>query len=487
MYRDIKQKTKIGILWNAFEKVAVQGLSFALNIILARLLSPHDYGAIGMILVFLALSNVFVESGFSRALIQRQNRTEKDFSTVLIFNIFISILLYLVLFFAAPAIANFYETPELVSLQRVFFLQIILNSLIVVHNAKFQIEVDFKSIALINAIATILSGGIAVFMAYNGFGVWALVFQALIKSFVSVVCFWVKGKWIPKTGFYKESFKKLFGFGSKLLACGLLSTIVTNIYNLVIGKAYNSTSLGYYTRAQQFPELTAGTLNSVLNNATFPMMATLQDKRDELIQTFSRLIKLSALVVFPAMVGLAMLSDQIILVLLGDKWLPASNLLFWLALSYVFIPLSSLNLNLLNAIGRSDLFMKIDFLKVPIIAITMMVTFPISIKAVAIGKAVMAIVYYIINSYMPGKLYGFGPIHQIICIWKYILASAIMGIIVLVISCLFESYLAQLIIGIIIGMLVYCGVLSLLKDSEIIYFMKVLMSKTRNTDNPKWK
>ena len=189
---------------------------------MARLLTPHDYGTIGMLTIFLTFSNVFVDSGFSRALIQKQDRTEQDFSTTLIFNVVVSSFLYVILFFAAHAIAAFYKTPELLSLQRVFFLVIILNSLTVVQNAQLQIKIDFRSIAMINAITTIVSGGIAVFAAYRGLGAWALVFQTLVKAFVSALCFWIIGHWIPKNGFSATSFKKLFGFGSKLLASGLL-------------------------------------------------------------------------------------------------------------------------------------------------------------------------------------------------------------------------------------------------------------------------
>ncbi len=474
MSQDIKQKTKVGMAWNAFEKIAVQGISFVLNIILARLLTPHDYGTIGMILIFLTFSNVFVESGFTRALIQRQDRTEKDFSTVLIFNVLISILLYVILFFASPAIADFYETPELVSLQRVFFLIIILNSLTVVQSAKLQIAVDFKSIAIINSVATIISGVIAVWAAYNDFGVWSLVIQALIKTFVSVIGFWIAGKWIPKTGFDKYSFKRLFGFGSKLLASGLLGTTITNLNNLIIGKIYTPASLGFYTRAEQFPELTSGTLNSVLNNVTFPLMATLQNKQDELIQTFCRLIKLSAMVVFPAMVGLSVLSDEIILVLLGDKWLPTSELLLWLALCYMFKPLSSLNLNLLNAIGRSDLFLKIDFLKVPVIAITMIITFPISLKAVVIGKALAAFIYFYMNGFMIGKLYSFGAFKQLACCWKIIIATIIMAISVWLVTVFVKTHLIGLIAGVLLGATVYVAVLVSLKEEEANVWLKKL-------------
>lgn len=467
------------MFWNAFEKIAVQGISFVLNIILARLLTPHDYGTIGMLIIFLTFSNVFVDSGFSRALIQRQNRTEEDFSTSLIFNVVVSCLLYLILFVASPAIANFYDTPELVSLQRVFFLVIILNSLTVVQSAKLQINVDFKSIALINAAATILSGGIAIYAAYRGAGAWALVIQALIKAAVSAVCFWAVGRWIPKTGFSKESFKRLFGFGSKLLATGLMSTTITNINNLIIGKIYNPASLGFYTRAQQFPELTVGTLGSVLNNATFPLMATLQDKSDELMSAFRRLIRLSALVSFPAMVGLAVLSDDIIMVILGEKWMPAANLLFWLSLSYVFVPFSALNLNLLNAVGRSDLFMKIDFSKIPIIAITMAITFPISLKAVVIGKAVTAGIYFYMNTLMVKRLYRFGAIRQLLCVWKSIVATIVMAVVVWIVCSFIANNLISLLVGVATGIIVYAVMLVLLKEEEHRFLVDKFLSKVK--------
>ena len=461
------------MFWNAFEKIAVQGISFVLSIILARLLTPHDYGIIGMLVIFLAFSNVFIESGFTRALIQKQDRSESDFSTTLIFNVIVSCLLYAILFFASPAIADFYETPELIGLQRVFFIVIILNSLTIVQNAKLQINVDFKCIAIINTISTIVSGGIAIYMAYRGLGVWALVWQSIIKSAVSAICFWIAGKWIPQTGFSKASFKRLFGFGSKLLACGLLSTTVTNIYNLVIGKIYNPATLGFYTKAQQFPELTVGTLGSVLNNATFPLMATIQNNSEDLISTFRRLIKLSALVSFPAMVGLAVLSDDVIMVLLGEKWMPAATLLFWLALSYIFTPFSALNLNLLNAIGRSDLFMRIDFSKVPIIFATMAITFPISLKAVVIGKAATAFIYFYMNTFMVKRLYGFGAFKQLACCWKYIAATIIMGLIVMIVTRFIETPIIGLVVGIVSGVAVYATVLAILREEEY----KVIVNK----------
>ncbi|MBQ8777111.1 MAG: lipopolysaccharide biosynthesis protein [Treponema sp.] len=476
---DLKQKTKIGIIWNILEKIAVQGIGFVLNIILARLLTPHDYGTVGMLTIFLTFSNVFIDSGFSRALIQKQDRTEKDYSTVLIFNIAISIFIYIILFFASPAIAQFYKTPELLQLQRVFFLVIILNSLTVVQNAQLQINVDFKHIAIINSFSVIISGIIAIVAAYNGLGPFALVIQTLSKALISAIMFWIIGKWVPKTGFSKKSFKNLFGFGSKLLVSGLLSTTITNVYNLVIGKVYNPASLGYYTRAQQFPEITSGTIASVLNTTTFPLMSSLQNNKDELANTLKKLIKMTSMIVFPAMIGLACLSEPIILVLLGEKWLPASNLLFWISLSYIFTPLSILNMNVLNAIGRSDLFLKIDLIKIPFIILTMIITFPISMKAIVIGKAVTAFLWFYINGFLIGRFYNFGAFKQLLCSWKYIVSAIFMGVIVIFIDKLVVSNVLSLILGLLGGVFSYVLLLIIFKDVEVYSILKKLKGKIK--------
>lgn len=476
---DLKQKTKIGIIWNILEKIAVQGIGFVLNIILARLLTPNDYGIVGMLTIFLTFSNVFIDSGFSRALIQKQDRTENDYSTVLIFNIVISIIIYIILFFASPAIAQFYKTPELLQLQRVFFLVIILNSLTVVQNAQLQINVDFKHIAIINSFSVIISGIIAIIAAYNGLGPFALVIQTLSKALISAIMFWIIGKWVPKTGFSKKSFKNLFGFGSKLLVSGLLSTTITNVYNLVIGKVYNPASLGYYTRAQQFPEITSGTIASVLNTTTFPLMSSLQNNKDELANTLKKLIKMTSMIVFPAMIGLACLAEPIILMLLGERWLPAANLLFWIALSYVFTPLSVLNMNVLNAIGRSDLFLKIDLIKIPFILLTMIITFPISLKAIVIGKAVTAFLWLYINGYLIGKIYAFGAFKQLLCSWKYIISALVMGGIVTFVDFIVESSILSVFFGVFSGIFSYVLLLFLFKDSLVYDIMKKLKTRLK--------
>lgn len=470
-------KTKIGMIWNVLEKISVQGVSFILNIILARLLSPHDYGTIGMLTIFLTFSNVFIDSGFSRALIQKQDRSEKDFSTTLIFNFLISIFIYVSLYIFSPAIAAFYNTPELIGLQRIFFLVIILNSLTVVQSAQLQIRIDFKKIAIINFISVVVSGIGGIIGAFYGLGAGALVIQSLLRSLTSTISFWLFSKWIPKTGFSIDSFKNLFGFGSKLLASGLLATLLQNIDSLFIGKIYTPASLGYYTRAQQFPELTSGTLAGVLNNTTFPLLASLQNDKEQLVKTFKKLISLTSILVIPAMIGIALLSNEIILVVLGEKWVQSADLLFWLSLSYIFTPFSYLNMNILNAIGRSDLFLKVDISKVPIILLTMIITFPISLKAVVIGKFVASFIYFYMNGFLPGKFYQFGAFKQLLCTWKTLIATTVMTICIITLKYFILSNSIKLFLCTFLGIISYFLILIILKEDNVTLIINKIKHK----------
>lgn len=475
----MKQKTKVGMVWNTIEKIAVQGCGFVITIILANLLDPSDYGVVGMLNIFVAFSGVFIDSGFSRALIQKQDRTELDYSTTLIFNFLTSVVIYAVLFFCAPAIARFYKMPELVSVQRVLFLTFIFNSLTVVQTAQLSVRVDFRTLAVINSLTTILGGATGIFFAYRGFAYWSLVIQNLSKSIISAILLWILGRWKPTTGFSFASFKKLFGFGSKLLASGLLATGVNNLNSLLIGRVYSSDSLGYYTKAQQFPELTTGTLSSVLNGSTFPLMSSLQDKKDELISVFKKLIRSAALITYPAIIGLTVLSRTIIVTLIGEKWLPSVPLMVYLSLSYFFYPFNTLNLNLLNAIGRSDLYLKVDTFKIPFILATTLITYRISIQAMAIGHAVAAILYFIINAFMAGRLFKFGPLKQFLCTWKCLVSSLVMGVLVIIVDLSIASNLWSLILGIMTGVVSYAAMILLLRDDVALSLLRKFIGKIK--------
>jgi len=480
MADSIVSKTKNGMIWNSLEKGGLQVISFVFNIILARLLTPSDYGTVGLLTIFLTFSNVFIDSGFPRALIQKQDRSEKDFSTTFIFNIFVSAIIYTLLFFASPAIARFYNKPELVSLQRVLFLVIILQSLTMVQNTKLQIDIDFKKICIITLLSVIISGSLGVFFAYKGFGVWALVIQNVSRNLVNLIMYWTLCHWIPKTGFSWESFKSLFSFGSKLLLSSFIVTTVNNIKNLVIGKAYSPEELGFYTRGQQFPDLVSGTLSSVLNTATFPLLSSLQKEKENLVSVFRRLICFSSLLAFPCMAGMALLSKNIVLVLLGEKWLPCAFFLTCISLEYLFRPLNILNMNILNAIGRSDLFLKVDLIKIPLDIILMAATLPFGVRVFALVGAIYAFIPFCINAFLIGKLYGFGPLRQLICAWKGILSTMIMSVILIFLNAaLHFNESLKLLFLIFTGVVVYYLSLKILKESELISIEKKLFQKFR--------
>lgn len=297
------------------------------------------------------------------------------------FNLIVSVIIYLVLYFSAPFIADFYNTPELVLLTRVMGLQFIIAAFIVEQKAKLLIDINFKTQAKINILAVLISGAVGLYMAYHHYGVWALVSQNLALAVATTLLMWLNSGWTPSWRFSLKSFQEMFGYGSKILLAGLYSTILNNIYTIVIGKWYQSKALGYYTRANTLVEMSSGTLNVIVSNVTFPLLTSIQHDREKLVSVYSRMLSMTAFIVFPFMALFAVIAEPFIRVFLADKWLPASVLLQWLCLAKMFMPISSLNLNLLNAVGCSDLFLKTDLSKLPIIILAMVITLPMGVRA----------------------------------------------------------------------------------------------------------
>jgi len=400
-------------------------------------------------------------------LIQKKNRTDVDFSTVFVFNLVTSVFLYFLLFLSAPAIADFYELPQLVSLTRVLAINIIINSLAVVQYSKLTISVDFKTIAKVNIISVVLGGLIAVYFAYFGFGVWALVIQQITRSFISVLMFWFLSKWKPSVFFSKQSFKNLFDFGYKLLLARIYAQVLNNIYNIIIGKVYSSSELGYYTNAKNYSDITAGTITGILQQVTFPILASLQDDKKRLISVYSRIIRMTAFFVFPTMTLLALLADPFIRLVLTEKWLPAVVLLQWLSFARIVSPISSVNMNILNAVGRSDLFLKVDLSKLPLIVITLIITIPLGVKAMVIGNFIISIISFYINAYMPGKLFGYGALSQLKDILPVFISTVIMAFIVILTTFFMQNLYFKLIVGIFSGVISYLTISSILKMEEL--------------------
>lgn len=474
MTNSLKEKALSGIVWKFFETALTSVIGFVISVVLARLLSPSDYGLIGMMAIFIALSEVFIDSGFSDALIQKKNRTDTDFSTVFFFNIFVAIICYICLFLTAPLISDFFNAPMLVLIVRVLGLKIVINSFASIQITKLRINVNYKILAISTLISVVIGGLVGVFLAYMGFGVWSLVYQLLIGSLFQVFVLWLVVKWRPQFVFSKLSLKSLFGFGSKLLLGGLYRLIVTNVYNLVIGRAYSASQLGIYTRANQLPEMVSQSLNSVVNSVTFPLLSTVNDDRNRMIEVYSKMLSMTAFVVFPIMTLLALLAKPFVLVVLTDKWIAVVPLMIWLSFARLMTPITTLNISILTASGRSDLYLKADFLRLPLIVINLVITIPLGINAVAIGNTIVIIISYFVFAYYPGKLYGYGAYKQTKLLVKIFIAVIFMSLIVLLFLYYSTNNYISLIIGGVIGFISYIIFAYLLKVEELNEIINVL-------------
>ena len=347
MADSIKTKTVHGVIWSALERFSLQGVQFLINIVMARLLLPSDYGLIAMLAIFLQISQAFVDSGFTNALIQRKDRNEVDFSTVFYFNIVIAVVFYLILFVAAPWIADFYHMPALVAVTRVIALNLIISALSAVHKTKLTIAIDFKTQAKASFTAAVVSGVMGIWMAYTGWGVWSLVVQTLMNALFLTLLLYYFLRWRPLLVFSVSSFRRLFAFGSKLLVSGLIHTIYYNLYVLVIGRKFSARELGFYTRAEQFAIFPSSNLNAVISRVTFPILSSIQDDTDRLADVYRKYIRLASFIIFPLMMGLAALAKPVIVLLLTEKWVGAVVLLQILCFDWMFDHLSVINLNLL--------------------------------------------------------------------------------------------------------------------------------------------
>jgi teichuronic acid exporter len=461
----LKQKATSGFIWNAIEKFSGHFVTLVIGVTLARILTPEDFGLMGMLVIFSSIASTFIDSGLGSGLIQKSNKTDKDYSTVFLFNFIVAIGIYLLLFFLAPLVSEFYKEVRLTNLLRIISLNLLIGSFVSIQRLKLNIDLNFKALAKVNLSSNVLSGIIAIILAYKGLGYWALALQLLLASAFNLLFLLILANWKYSVVFSKESFQELFSFGSKLLFAGLYAQSFRNVYNVFIGKYYSSDNLGYYTRAVAFTELVSGTITSVIQQVTYPLLSSVKDDKTRMISIFSRVMRMSSFINFPAIVLLSVLAEPIVLILLTDKWTPVIPLLQWMAFARFFYPVSALNLNLLNANGRSDLFLKVDLSKMPLMILAMVITIPMGVKAMVIGHVVTSFLSFFINAYLPGKLFGFGPFTQLKELKDIIINSTIMGILVFFVVYFLESVWLQLIVGLSFGLLVYT-ILSYVQKSQ---------------------
>ena len=455
MAESLKHKTFKGTVWSSIERFSVQGVAFVVMIIMARILTPADYGLVGMLTIFIAISQSLIDCGFSQALIRKQGRTEVDNSTVFYFNIAVGFLLYAILFFAAPLIADFYEEPQLVILTRVLCVSVFLNSLVVVQRALLTVEIDFKTQAKASFIGAIAAGVIGVWSAYGGYGVWAIVYYQLSNILINVVLLWILSKWRPKWTFSWKSFKELFGFGSKLAGSGLIDTLYNNIYLVVIGKVFKASDLGYYSRASQFAQFPSSNFTGIIQRVTFPVLCSIQNNDEKLKHAFINFIRISALIVFPMMVGLAILAKPLIIIVLKVQWVFSANLLSIICFSLLWFPIHALNLNLVLAKGRSDYILKAEVMKKVIGISLLCLTIPLGLKAMCYASILTSILSLIVNAHYTGNVIGVGFCLQIKNLMPTIIIVSGMSLVVLLASSLFSAPWLKLLIGSLIGILFY--------------------------------
>ena len=478
MPESLKNKTVKGTIWSTLERFSVQGIQFIVMIIMARILTPEDYGLVGMLAVFIAVSQSLIDSGFSQALIRKQDRSEVDNSTVFYFNIGVGIILYLLLFICAPLIASFYSEPQLTPITRVIGLSLVFNSLAVVQRALLTVRLDFKTQAKATFVGAMLSGTIGIAMAYTGFGVWAIVWQQISNLAIVTILLWILSHWKPIWAYSWKSFRELFNFGSKLLASGLLDTIFKNLYLIVIGKFFKASDLGYYTRAHQFTDFASSNITGIFQRVTYPVLCTIQDDDLRLRDVYRRLLKTSAFIIFPLMTGLAAVAKPMVISFLTEKWLFSAVLIQILCFSQMWYPVHAINLNLLQVKGRSDLFLRLEIIKKVITVIMLCITLPLGLIPMCIGMIINSLIALIINTHYTGKLISLGFFRQMKDLLPTLSLSLATGTIVYatVTYIPMESWLA-LSIGVIEGILLYAGVAKLFRLSEFTEILMILKRK----------
>lgn len=471
-----KSRTLKSFFWSALDKLITFAGQLIFGVILARVLYPKDFGLIGMISIFLALTQSFSDSGLNLGLIQKKSRTDKDFSTVFIFNSLTSLLFYLVLFALSPLIADFYNEPDLVLILRIYSFNLLLTALTSIQRTILTIELDFRAIAQINTTALIISGISAIILAYSGYGVWALIIQSLTRSSIQLLAFWYNSKWKPALVFSKKSFTELFKFGYKLLISGVIAQAFNNVYNVIIGKNYSSADLGFYDRAKNLSEIVSGTASSVLSEVTYPIFASINEDSDRTTSVYQRILGMTSFIIFPIMTLTILLAEPIVTLVLTEKWLPIVPLLQWFCLSRIFYPLTGVNLNLINSIGRSDLTLKINLIKLVFATITMLFTINMGIKAMIIGQAINSFVAFFINSYLPGKYFGYGPFLQIKDMSGIILSTVVMIVVTHYTTISLESPFMKILAGTAVGGISYVLIGVLVKRKEITELSQIVLN-----------
>ena len=470
-------RTLVNFIWRFAERCGAQLVTFIVSIVLARILSPSDYGTIALVTVFTTILQVFIDSGLSTALIQKKDADDLDFSSVFYFNFIVCLILYIIMFVSAPCIADFYKDSNLITIIRVISLTLIISGVKGVQQSYVSRNMLFKRFFFSTLGGTIFSAVLGIIMAYAGFGVWAIVFQQLSNNAIDTLILWITVKWRPIKKFSWIRLKHLLSFGWKMLASSLLDTVYNNLRNMIIGKLYTSADLAFYNQGDKFSKLIITNINTSIDSVLLPTMSNEQDNHVRVKDMTRRAIKISTYIMAPLMIGLAFCARPIVQLVLTDKWLPCVPYLQIFCVSYLFWPIHTANLNAIKAMGRSDLFLKLEIIKKFIGMILLIITMNISVMAMAYSLLISGLISQVINSWPNRYLLKYSYIDQIKDILPNIVMALIMGGFVYFISYLNLSNLVSLVLQIALGGIIYLVLSIFTRNDSFIYLINILKSR----------
>lgn len=478
----LKNKTKKSLYWKFAEQFSNYGIQFIIGICMARMLSPEDYGITALPAIFMAISWIFVDGGFGMALVRKPEIKEEDLSTTFYYSMAIGALCYFILFIASPWIADFYNVPVLTSLMRVTAISFLYSPLGTVQGVLLQRRLDFKTPAKISVVCRILAGIIGITMAYTGYGLWALIISGLVSGIIGMLITLCIVRWYPKTGWSKESFRYLWGFGNKMMSSQLLDTIYNNITPVFIGKYYSPADLGVYNRAEGYAKMPSQNVHGVISSVTYPVLSKMQGDVDRLAYNYRRMIRVTAFIVFPLMLMLAALARPLILVMITAKWESCVILLQIICFSMMWWPIHALNLNLLLVLGRSDYFFRLEVIKKIYGFAILILTLPMGLIVFCSAKILSNVISLWVNTYYSKKIIDFGFWEQLKDLKYILLLSHVMFLVSLGTTFVFSNLWLQIIFGGLLGSIIYLGGAYLLKMEEI-EDIKFLLRKNNDVKN----
>lgn len=466
-------------LWKLIERSSVQIISFIVSVVLARILMPSDYGVVAIVLVFVNIANVIIEGGLSQALIQTKHASEKDFSTIFLVSIALSVVLYGLIFLFAPLLAEIYNNEQLTDVLRVLAITLPFFAVNSIQRSYLSRNMQFKKLFKSSIIAVLFSGATGIYLAKSGYGVWALVFCNLINIIMTVIIMLFTVDWKPKFIFSKESFVRLFDFGWKIFLSNLLISLFVNIRSLIIGWKYKPAMLAFFDRGKQFPTLIMDNINVSLQSVLFPALSSEQDNKENVKSMVRRSIKTSSLVIFPLMTGMIVVAKPLIIFLLTDKWLEAVPFLQIFCIAFIMMPMQIANMEAIKSLGHSDITLKLEIIKKVLECTILIVSLMINVYAIAAGTVIYNFICIFINLYPNKKLLNYGFVEQIKDITPNLLISTIMAICVYAIQYIQISNLAILMIQIILGISMYVLLCTIFKIESFYYILNIIKNRKK--------